>query len=70
MKASIQRHKYTTHYIAQNFSLTVAKIKSKTPCNILTFCIAGEIPNGVILDRKETAHTLKNFKKLLAKSNA
>lgn len=65
MKATIQRHKHTNHYIAQNFSLVVAKAKSKEPINILTFAIAGEIPNGVLLNRKEAAHTLKNFKKLL-----
>lgn len=63
MKATIQRHKYTNHYIAQNFSLVVAK--AKDPIIILTFAIAGEIPNGIFLNRKEAAHTLKNFKKLL-----
>lgn len=69
MKPTIKKVKFLTFYNAPNFSLTVTRAKSDH--NFLTFQI-GDDSNyqftSVTISRKEAAHALKNFKKVLAKS--
>jgi len=68
MHITIKRGKYLNFYTAPNFSLSVEK-KTRT-YNHLTFMLGDDSSyefTTVLVSRREAAHTLKKFKKVLAK---
>lgn len=68
MKPTIKRSKYSRFYHADGFSLLVTLGRNNLANNILTFTIANDEVSSVLVDRKESAHVLKKFKKVLDKS--
>lgn len=70
---TIKRGSYLNFYDAPNFGLTVPK-KDKKAEVFLTFVIGGSSSHPVfqvstvLVDRKQAAYALKNFKKVLAKA--
>jgi len=67
MKPTITRSKYSNAYVVENARLLIVKDKSDKPVHIASFLV-GELANSVLIDRKEAAYTLRNFRKVINKS--
>ena len=71
-KPTINRGSYLNFYHAENFSLSIPK-KDKNADSFLTFVVGN--PEGsnyqfstVLVDRRQAAYALKNFKKVIDKA--